>query len=196
MEAPHSDTEPEEIENSQGLPAWISVLIGVVLVSLAALAAYTGFRYRTRTDERPAVARSAPRAIEQSGAPGEPQAGAARAGSIGDEIPAAQPADQGRMPRVEITGGPGGVVSTVRYTARRGAVFAIEPEDALVSVNNLQIGPANQFSGPDEIYEFPDAGKYEVRITAPGYRDEHIILTADPNSTTEVVRIARRMAAE
>lgn len=196
MEAPKLDSEPGEVETSQGLPRWISVLIGVVLVSLAALAAYTGFRYRSRTEDRPAVARSGPAAIEQAGAPGEPQAGGARAGSIDDGVPSAQPADQGRMPRVEITGGPDGVVSTVRYTARRGAVFAIEPEDALVSVNNLQIGPANQFGGPDEIYEFPDAGKYEVRITAPGYRDEHIILTADPDSTTEVVRIARRMAKE
>jgi len=197
MEEPRQEPEPgSEGEPSHELPRWIGVLIGVVLVTLAALAAYTGLRYRARAEDRPAVSRTAPDAGEQTGAPGEPGAGAPRVGEVGETVPDADPPEQGRVPRVEITGGPEGVVSTVRYTARRGAVFSIEPGDAIIFVNNAQIGLANQFSGPDEIYEFPAAGKYTVRITTPGHREETIILTADPDSTTEVVRIARKLIAQ
>ena len=84
----------------------------------------------------------------------------------------------------------------MRYTARRGAIFEVEPEEALIFVNDAQIGLANQFGGPDEIYEFPSEGKFTVRITAPGHRDEQLILTAAPNSTTEVVRITRKLIPE
>lgn len=197
MEEPREAPKPDpEGEPAQELPGWIALLIGVVLVCLAALAAYTGLRYRSKAEDRPIASREPRTPIEQAGAPGEPQAGAARVGQPGENVPSAEPAEQGRVPRVEITGGPAGVVSTIRYTARRGAIFAVQPNDAIIFVNEEQIGLANQFGGPDEIYEFPAAGKYTVRIAAPGHRDESLILTADPNSSTEVVRITRKLMAE
>lgn len=186
-------SEPAE-EPVQQLPRWIAMLIGVVLVLLAALAAYTGLRNRSPAAERPVASRQAGGGgLDQGGSPGEPQAGGSRIGEVGENVPDAEPADQGRRPRIEITGGPEGVVSTVRYTARRAAVFAIVPENATIYVNDEQIGLANQFRGPDDVYEFAEAGKYTVRISAPGHRDEIVILTADPNSSTEVVRISRKL---
>lgn len=191
---PGLDPEGEPV---QPLPRWIALLIGVVLVALAALAAYTGLRYRSPAAERPLASRqNGVGGLQQGGAPGEPQAGGARVGEVGENVPAAEPADTGRRPRIEITGGPDGVVSTVRYTARRAAVFAIVPDTATINVNDEQIGLANQFRGPDDVYEFPAAGKYTVRISAPGHRDEVVILTADPSSSTEVVRISRKLMTE
>lgn len=189
-ELPESEPEMEQV---QKMPRWIGLLIGVVLVSLAALAAYTGLRYRSPAAERSVTSRPSGSGTLQGGAPGAPQAGEARVGETGDHVPDADPADQGRRPRVEITGGPGGVVSTVRYTASRGAAFVVEPSNASIYVNDEQIGLANQFSGPDEVYEFPAPGKYTVRIAAPGHRDETVILTADPSSSAEIARVTRKM---
>ncbi len=194
MDEPRELPESEpEVEQVQQMPRWIGLLIGVVLVSLAALAAYTGLRYRSPAAERSAVTRQTGSGPLQAGPPGAPQAGGARMGEAGEHVPDAQPADQGRQPRVEITGGPGGVVSTVRYIASRGAAFVVEPADASIYVNGEQIGLANQFSGPDEVYEFPGPGKYRVRISAPGHRDETVILTADPQSLTEIATVTRKM---
>ncbi len=194
MDEPREIPESKpEVEQVQQMPRWIGLLIGVVLVSLAALAAYTGLRYRSPAAERSVVSRQSGGGAFQGGAPGAPQAGGARVGEAGENIPDAQPADQGRQPRVEITGGPDGVASTVRYTASRGAAFVVEPSDASIYVNDEQIGLANQFSGPDEVYEFPAPGKYTVRIVAPGHREETVILTAAPSSSTEIARITRKM---
>ncbi|HUF17293.1 MAG TPA: hypothetical protein VMS12_04520 [Thermoanaerobaculia bacterium] len=190
---PQSDPEGEPV---QQLPRWIALLIGIVLVSLAALAAYTGLRYRSAPEDRPIASRQGGDGIRQGGAPGAPQAGESRVGEAGENIPDAEPPDRGRRPRIEITGGPDGVFSTVRYTASRAAVFAVEPDTATVFVNGEQIGQASQFRGPDDVYEFAAPGKYNIRIAAPGHRDETVILTADPGSSTEVVRISRKLIAE
>jgi hypothetical protein len=177
------------------LPPWVPVMIGVVLVALAGLAVYTGLRSRAAPDERISTRRPSGGPVERGGAPGEPQAGASRVlhGEGGESIPLPAPTDTGNLARVAITGDRGGVSSTVRYAARRGAMFSIEPADATVFVNDHQIGPANQFSSPDQAYEFPEEGKFTVRLMAPGFRDETLIITADPLAEDEVVRVVRKM---
>src|SRR5687768_15982352 len=77
-----------------GIPKWVPVLIGVVLVSLAALAVYTGLRYREpdtlTTHVQPRRAEPSPRG---SAPPGEPDAGASRVlhGERGEPPPANEP---------------------------------------------------------------------------------------------------------
>ena len=62
-------------------------------------------------------------------------------------------------------------------TARRGDVDSVDPDDAMVYVNDLLIGQANQFDKPDEVYDFPAPGSYTIRISAPGYHDRQFIVT-------------------
>jgi len=178
------------------MPPWIPALIALVLVALGALAVYTGLRYRSGRVDRPLTPKQRPvTSVEQGGAPGEPQAGASRIlhGEAGENVPLAAAAEPGR-PRVTITGGGvAGVSTTIRYSARRGMVLQIDPADAAVYVNDQAMGPARQFSGPDEVYEFAEEGKFTVRLVAPNFRDEIFVVTADPAAREEVVTVRRNM---
>lgn len=191
METEEPDPLPKEPQGP-ALPSWVPVLIGVVLVSIAGLAVWTGLRYRASPAEK-AIGKSGARAfeVESGGAPGEPQAGDSRV-SPGDAPAAASP-DPESAARVSITGGPRGIESAIRYRARRGAWFSVDPPGALIFINEQQIGPANQFAAPEEAYEFPDEGKFSVRIVAPDHNDELLIITTDPEAPDEVVKITRRL---
>ena len=81
----------------------------------------------------------------------------------------------------------------MRSWARRGIIFHVVPEDAIVAVNNVVIGEARQFSGPNEDYDFPAPGSYTVHITAPGYRDQIFVVTAAENAKDELAKIDVKM---
>src|SRR3954453_21594045 len=90
--------------------------------------------------------------------PGEPEAGASLMfpGESGDNAPVAHDPVSGPSHAV-VSGGRTGVVSTIRMWARRGMITAVVPGDALVYVNEIAIGQADQFNTEDEIYDFPTA---------------------------------------
>lgn len=178
---------------SPGMPRWVPILIGGVLVLLAGLAVYTGLRYReTGTiaqhvkPRRTTVAANAP--------PGEPGAGASRVmhGNDSDQTPIANAPVSGQS-RAVITGGPGGVETTVRIWARRGMLLAIEPAEADVYVNDMLIGHANQFDTDDEIYDFAEPGSYNVKIVAPSGATKTFIVTATDEAKQDVAKIAARL---
>jgi hypothetical protein len=176
------------------MPKWVPVLIGVVLVVIAALAVFTGLRYRnadTLTDkvtpQRERVAGSAP--------PEEPGAGASLVphGAEGETVPAANEPVQGGS-RAIITGGRGGVQSTVRMWARRGMVFNVLPDDAMVYVNNVLIGEVRQFNTMDEVYDFAQPGSYTVRIVSPrGGSEKTFVVTASDDAKVAVARISAKL---
>ena len=178
-------------EESSALPAWVPAAIGVVLVAIAALAIYTGLRYRNGTISATAMRpRHAPRQ-SGNGPPGEPEPGASLIfpGDSGDNAPTASAPVAGRA-RVEISGGgAGGVTSTLRLWARRGMKTNVDPPDAVVYVNNLAIGQANQFNSENEIYDFPAPGSYTIRFSAPGYRDQQFVVTAADNAADEIAKL-------
>jgi hypothetical protein len=188
VELPPSD-EPEVAP----LPRWIPILIGVVLVVMAALAVYTGLRFRESASLTSIIhpRRSASRSTPAPAPPGEPQPGSSLVfpGEDGANTPSANTPVAGRS-RAEITGGgTGGVQSTVRMWARRGMMTSVVHNEAVVYVNELLIGQASQFDKPDEVYDFPAPGSYTIRITAPGYRDATFVVTAAENAKIEVARI-------
>ena len=195
-EPPPQEPEPQ----SEPLPRWIPVMIGAVLVAMAGLAVYTGMRFResgntfTNIVKPRRVTGPAPAAAP----PGEPQPGASLVypGEDAANTPNANAPVTGRA-RAEITGGgTGGVQSTLRMTARRGMILLVDPPDAMVYVNELLIGQANQFDKTDEVYDFPAPGSYTIRISAPGYHDRQFIVTAADNATAEVARIATTLVKE
>jgi hypothetical protein len=174
------------------LPRWVPISIGLVLVALAGLAVYTGIRYRSSNTlvgiVRP---KHVPPRATGGGPPGEPGPGSSLVfpGEGGDNAPVAREPGTGRA-RAEITGGAGAsVVSTVRLSARRGMMTRVTPDDAMVFVNDVAIGAANQFNSQDDIYDFPAAGSYVVRITAPGYEDRQFTITASESAKAELAVI-------
>lgn len=181
---------PDYEPASPGMPRWVPVLIGALLVVLAGLAVFTGLRYR---EPDTLTERVHPRHERHDtfAPPGEPQAGASRVmhGSGGEDAPTASAPVTGDA-RAVITGGPGGVQSTVRIWARRGMVLQVTPEDAMVYVNGLLIGQANQFDTTDEIYDFAEPGSYTVRIVSPAGAEKTFIVTAADDAQQEVATIA------
>jgi len=146
---PPEEREPE----TAPLPSWVPTLIGAVLVILAGLAVYTGLQYRNSTIVGVVKPRRVP-AANSPAPPGEPQPGASLVfpGESGDNAPVAHPAVSGKS-RATIVGTGHDVESTVRIWARRGMTTAVTPPDALVYVNDVAVGEANQLSS--QPYEFP-----------------------------------------
>lgn len=180
---------PEHEPASPGMPRWVPVLIGVLLVLLAGLAVFTGLRYRA-----PDPLTETPQRRERQDAfapPGEPSAGASRVmhGSDGEITPEANTPVTGES-RAVISGGPGGVQATVRIWARRGMVLQVKPDDAVVYVNGLLIGQASQFDTTDEIYDFAEAGSYTVRVVSPAGKERTFIVTAADDAKEDVATIA------
>ncbi|HET7710511.1 MAG TPA: hypothetical protein VFL80_01140, partial [Thermoanaerobaculia bacterium] len=159
---PPKHHEPQDTPPAPLFPRWVPILIAALLVVFAALALFTGLRYR----ESPAATVLRAKAVPRSPAtpPGEPQPG----GSLvfGDREPVAGAPAAGRA-RAVIAGDAAGIQSVVRIWARRGLVINAVPADALVSVNDVMIGQANQFDTADETYDFPAPGSYNIRISAP-----------------------------
>jgi hypothetical protein len=188
---PPLDGPPTDPPREEGLtmPSWVPLVIGGVLVALAALAVYTGLNYRRNTLTRVIK----PRHIDMNsgaGPPGEPQAGASRVypGDSGENVPLAGPPVAGKA-RVAITGGAAGLSTTVRLWARRGLLTHVIPPDAAVYVNDVLIGQASQFKSSDEIYDFPAPGSYTIRLVAPGFRDQSFIVTAADSAKQELATI-------
>ncbi|HUR79345.1 MAG TPA: hypothetical protein VM733_01170 [Thermoanaerobaculia bacterium] len=183
-------TEHDHHEPRQAvMPRWVPVLIGIVLVVIAALAIFTGLRSRDDS----LLSQVHPR--RQQGAntpapPGEPGAGASLVlhGASGENTPEANEPVRGTA-RAVVTGGPGGVSSSVRTWARRGMVLNVLPEDTSVFVNDMPIGQVAQFNTMDEAYEFAAAGSYNVKLVAPEGATKTYVVTASEDARDDVVRI-------
>ena len=190
-EEPHPHDEPPV------MPRWVPGVIGIVLVAMAALAVYTGLRYRTPALASGVVKSRRPARAMTGGAgpPGEPEPGASLVfpGDAADNAPTASEPVTGRA-RAEITGTGHGITSTVRIWARRGMMTNVVPDDAMVSVNDLVIGQAKQFDKPDEIYDFPAPGSYTIHISAPGYKDQQFIVTVADDAKQEIARLDVKLA--
>lgn len=190
---PDPVVEAERDDERDPMPRWVPVLIGAILVALAALAVFTGLRYRGSTLTSIVHPRANPPRTSESAPPGEPEAGGSLV--VPGEPPQANAPVAGPS-RAVVTGGPGGVSATVRIWARRGMVLNVLPEDAVVTVNELPIGEVKQFNTVDEVYDFPQPGSYTVRIAAPGYKERTFVVTAADDAKDEVARISAKLDRE
>jgi hypothetical protein len=174
------------------MPRWVPVLIGAILVIMAALAVYTGLR---RRDDDTILAHVRPRHDVHStpAPPGEPDAGASLVlhGEAGENAPPANAPVQGPS-RAVITGGPGGVTSVVRIWARRGMVLNVVPDDSTVYVNDMLIGQASQMNTMDEAYEFAAPGSYNVKLVSPAGAEKVFVVTAANDAKDDVAQITTK----
>jgi hypothetical protein len=195
-ETPQEPPRERHASEEPHLPRWVPTVIGVVLVTLAVLAVYTGVRYQNPTLADGIIRpRRTTTVVSGGGPPGEPGPGASLIfpGESGDNAPTASDPVTGRS-RATITGGAAGVASSIRLWARRGMITKVVPDDAMIYVNDLAIGEARQFNGPDEIYDFPAPGSYTVRVIAPGYKERQFVVTAAENAPEEIARIDVKLA--
>ena len=154
----------------------------------AALAVYTGLRYRNPPLVNGIIHMRRPaRPITGGGAPGEPGPGASVVlpGDSDDNAPSPN-APLSSTSRAEITGSGNAVAGVMHLTARRGMTINITPDDAMITINDTPLGQANQLRWP---YEFAAPGSYTVRLSAPGYKEQAFIVTASDNATPEVVTV-------
>jgi hypothetical protein len=188
------DPPPPERDATPSMPRWIPILIGLVLVVIAGLAVFTGIRYREEAPLGGAVKEPHHERTNTPAPPGEPDAGASLMvhGEEGDTTPTANEPVQGRS-RAVITGGPQGVQSVVRVWVRRGMVFNVLPEDAMVFVNDIPIGQVKQFNTMDEVYDFAEPGSYNVRIVAPNGAEARYIVTASDDAKQEIARLSAKL---
>jgi hypothetical protein len=185
--------EPED--DAVPMPRWVPVAIGVVLVTLAALAVITGMRYRDQTLVRIVQPRHRVVRTTAPAPPGEPEPGASLMFPGEANVPQARE-PVGGPSRAEIAGGPGGVQGLMRLTARRGMRMNVTPPDAVVYVNDVAIGQASQFDSQDEEYDFAAPGSYTVRLIAPGFKERAFVVTAAENAQDEVALIAVKLDKE
>jgi len=172
----------EEPEPGPVMPRWVPIVIGLVLVTIAGLAVFTGLRYRNDTlVDRVMKPRRTSRV--------PPAGGSTFPGEGSEKTPVAREPVGGRS-RAEITGGgASGVTSTVRITARRGMITKVTPPDAMIFVNDVAIGEAQQHDTQDEVWDFEAPGSYTVRIVAPGYEERQFIVTASDGANPEIAVI-------
>src|SRR5512142_2339747 len=189
-QSPANQTERERDldDESTPMPRWVPVAIGVVLVTLAALAVITGLGYRDQTLVRIVQPHGRSMRPVAPAPPGEPEPGASLIFPGDSNIPTASEPVKGES-RAEISGGPNGVNSVVRLWARRGMRTDITPSDAVVYVNDVAIGQASQFNSETEEYDFAAPGSYTVKFVAPGYKERAFIVTAADNAKDEVAKI-------
>lgn len=179
------------------MPRWVPIVIGLVLVTIAAFAVITGIRFRGNTLVGMVKPRQTASRATAPAPPGEPEPGASRVFSNdeGGHVPAANEPVSGES-RADVSGGASGVSAVVRMWARRGMMITATPPDALVYVNDLQIGEARQFDTEDEIYDFAATGSYTVKVLAPGYRERQYIVTAADEASDEIAHIVAKLVKE
>jgi len=184
------------------LPVWVAPAIGLALVAIAGMAAWTGFRQRTSTDVKYVLTGpqlTGPKTSmpdDSGGAPGDPGPGASRLvqSETGGEVPRAEPIPEGELPRATIEGNAGGVVPTSSLEVRRGIAFDCDRPDAMVYVNDLPIGEAGQFAAKDQPYEFSQEGSFSVRVVAKDGTETRFTVVASAGAETDVKVIAVRLA--
>jgi len=131
---------------------------------------------RPTTEPRPKEARPADDAAEAatpSAAPGaEPPA---------EQRPAAAPpARSAPAPPISET-----------YRTRATVEFDISPEEALVTVDGVDIGIADDWDGAGggQVYRFREPGEHLVRFRLEGYRTTWIRVVVDPSATDDDIEI-------
>jgi hypothetical protein len=68
------------------------------------------------------------------------------------------------------------------YECRLGAIFGVDPEEALVTINGKLIGKADDWddAGGGQKYEFDRKGVYFVKLSLAGYRTRWIKIVVRP----------------
>ncbi|MCS7182729.1 MAG: serine/threonine protein kinase [Thermoanaerobaculum sp.] len=89
------------------------------------------------------------------------------------------------LPRPTATPTPPPVVKT--YLGRHGAVFNVDPEEALVEINGQVIGIADDWDGKGggKVYYFPGPGTYYAKLSLAGHKTVWVAIVITPTAKEE-----------
>lgn len=99
--------------------------------------------------------------------------------------PPVAPAAEPTLPPTPTPTPPPPVVKT--YYGRQGAVFNVDPEDALVAIDGKVIGIADDWDGKGggKAYVFPGPGTYYAKLSLKGYRTVWVAIVISPEAKDE-----------
>ena len=124
--------------------------------------------------------------------------------------PAAAPVSAPRVPQQAVPGVPPGGASPVVasagaapvrprptppivkvYECRKGAIFGIDPEEALVTVNGKTIGKADDWddAGGGKKYHFEGPGTYYVRFTREKFATTWVKIVVKPDAEDKYAKV-------
>jgi len=138
-------------------------------------------------ESRPRAA--APKAGEPSQRPREPAQQPAE--TPARQAPAQQAPTQAQapvftVPQVEIA---------ETYDARKGAEFHVRPDSAMVTINGVTIGTADDWDGfaGGRQYPFGAPGSYYVELTAPGYKTAWVKIIVKNDARADFARVRTKL---
>jgi len=81
------------------------------------------------------------------------------------------------------------------YEARRVVEFRVRPDTAIVTINGVTIGKADDWDGfgGGKPYPIPYPGDYYVQLSAPGFQTTWIKIVISPGARDDTARIRTRM---
>lgn len=77
------------------------------------------------------------------------------------------------------------------YECREGAIFGVDPEEALITIDGATIGKADDWddAGGGKKYSFGGPGTYYVKLSLDGYRTAWIKIVVHPQAEEEYADI-------
>ena len=96
---------------------------------------------------------------------------------------------------------PPGASYVDEFTCNRNADFDVDPEEAMVTINGVQIGIADDWDGAGggKLWEFDKPGTYTVELTLEGWHTAWVKITVDPEARrktadvdTELKKVRRK----
>ena len=81
------------------------------------------------------------------------------------------------------------------FYCQLAAEFKVSPEDALVTVDGVPIGRADNSdrARQETRYVFSRPGRHDVKLAAPGDRTTWIAVVVDPKATEETAEVDTRL---
>lgn len=81
------------------------------------------------------------------------------------------------------------------YMCRRGAEFHVSPEEALVTINGVVIGKADDWdnAGGGKQWIFPRSGVYYARFTRRGFHTTWVKIVVDAHAEREIVKVKDKL---
>jgi serine/threonine-protein kinase len=81
------------------------------------------------------------------------------------------------------------------YVSRRAAQFHVRPDSAIVTINGVTIGKADDWDGfgGGKTYSFPRDGDYYAELVAPGYQTAWIKISIQPDAKDLTAKIRTKL---
>ena len=132
----------------------------------------------------PVAASRVPQQAAPASAQAVPQRVAAGARAAGVPTPPAGPGAAAAPPR------PTPPIAKV-YVCREGAIFGVDPEEALVTVNGKTIGKADDWddAGGGKKYHFEGPGTYYVKFTLEKFATTWVKIVVKPDAEDKYARV-------